>query len=317
MRLKIYCTFILTHFIGTSLISQIQNGKFVFQNETVIVGYSAHIFKDADLADARAVSSVFLQEILDNWAVNLGNRVIVYEDLNVLRKDIREKAMDIIALTTPEYFMLRTQVDITPFLTYRLSDRILDRMLLVSRKDSRIRSVNELKGRKIAVYSNLNDEFNLPNLWFTTLVLQHGGNYRKDYASSVYSVRKGTNAISDVFFKNAEAAVVPEMEFTVSREMNPQIGKQLSVIDSSKEMLYSVLCYTGKLISCLARYDDRNVQSVSDMLCNTNKIEAGRHFLNIFRITSFIPFESAYLNNTEALFNEFRGLQANPNWRLK
>jgi hypothetical protein len=59
------------------------------------------------------------------------------------------------------------------------------------------------------------------------------------------------------------------------------------------------------------------VQSVSDLLCNANKIEAGRHFLSIFRITSFIPFESAYLNNTEALFNDFKALSADNKRSLK
>jgi len=314
---RCFCIFALAYFIGASSFSQIQNGKYVFQNETVLVAYSAHVFKDVDLADARAVSSLLLQEILDNWALNLGNRVVIYEDMNMLKRDIRDDVIDIIALTTPEYFMLRTQIKIIPFLTYMLSDRILDRMLLITRKDSRIKSVNGLKGRKIAVYSNLSDEFNLPSLWFTTLVLRNGGNYRADYASTVYKVRKGTNAISDVFFNNADAAVIPEMEFNIAKELNPQIGVQLGIIDSSRQMLYSVLCYTDKLTTAMARYKDRNLQSISDLLCNANKTDVGRHFLSIFRITSFVPYQSAYLNETEKLFNDFRILSADHNRRSK
>jgi ABC-type phosphate/phosphonate transport system substrate-binding protein len=269
------------------------------------------------LTDAKAVSSVLLQQILNDWAVNLNSHVVIYDNIDALRKDIREKKVDIFAVTTPEYFLLRNQVNATPFLTYKLSDRTLDRMLLISRKDSRIRSIFELKKRKIAVYSNLNDEFNLPSLWLTTRVLKSGGSYGDEYASSVYKVGKGTNAISDVFFKNADAAVVPEMEFDISKELNPQIGAQLCIVDSSKQMLYVVLCYTEKLETAMKPYRDCNMQSIADLLCNTNKTANGKQFLSIFRITSFIPFKSEYLKDTEALFNDFRVLSANHNRRLK
>jgi ABC-type phosphate/phosphonate transport system substrate-binding protein len=308
---------LLVCLIHTLAFSQMQNGKFVFQNEVVILGFSANVFKHSNLADAKAVSSILLQQVLDSWSINLGNSVFIYENPDFLRIDIQKGAIDIIALTTPEYFMLMKQVKISPFLTYKLSDRILDRMLLIVRKDSGIRSLKGLKGRKIAMVSNPDDDSNLPDMWFTTVVLKNGDNYRKDFASSIYKVRKGTNAISDVFFKNADAAVVPEMELSVSRELNPQIGRELSVIDSSKQMLFSVLCYTGRLTSTLARYKDRDLQSISDLLCNTNNTEAGRHFLSIFRITSFVPFEGDYLNDTEMLFNDFTILWANRNRRLK
>jgi ABC-type phosphate/phosphonate transport system substrate-binding protein len=311
------CVFIAATFVGTSSFSQILNGKYVFKNDTCITGYSTHIFKDTELADVRAASSVMLQQILNDWSVNLNSKVAIYDNIDALKKDILEKKIDIFALTTPEYFLLKDQVNATPFLTYKLSDRITDRMILVSRNDSRIRSILELKRRKIAVYTNLTDEFNLPSLWLTTLILKSGGNYQDDYASTIYKVQKGVTAILDVFFRKADAVVVPERDFDISKEMNPQIGTQLSIIDSSKQLLYSVLCYTEKLTTGLNQYKDRDLQSVADMMCNANTTAKGKQLLSIFRITSFIPFKSEYLKETEALFNDFRALSANHNRRLR
>jgi hypothetical protein len=306
------CTrvFIAAAFAGVSSFSQIQDGKYVFKNETCMTGYSTHIFKETELADVRAASNLMLQQILNDWSVNLNSQVTIYDNINALKKDILEKKIDIFALTTPEYFMLRNQVNATPFLTYKLSDRITDRMILVSKNDSRIRSILELKRRKIAVYTNLTDGFNMPSLWLTTLILKSGGNYQDDYASTIYKVQKGVTAISDVFFRKADAAVVPERDFDISKEMNPQIGTQLSIIDSSKQLLYSVLCYTEKLTTGLKQYKDRDVQSVADMMCNANTTANGKQLLSIFRITGFIPFKSEYLKETEALFNDFRALSA-------
>ena len=111
---------IAAYFAGTSSFSQILNGKYVFKNETCITGYSTHIFKDTELADARAASSMMLQQILNDWSVNLNSQVAIYDNIDALKKDILEKKIDIFALTTPEYFMLRNQVNATPFLTYHL-----------------------------------------------------------------------------------------------------------------------------------------------------------------------------------------------------
>jgi ABC-type phosphate/phosphonate transport system substrate-binding protein len=317
MKNRIFCTLAAALFFGTSSFSQIQDGKYVFNHETCIIAYSANIFKDTDLADAQAVSNILLQQILNDWAVNLNSRVIIYENLEVMKKDIEDGKVDIFAVTTPEYFILRDQVETTPFLTYKLSDRTMERMLLISRNDSRIRSIFELKKRKIAVYSNLNDGYNLPNLWLNTRVLKIGGNYKEEYAPWIYKVRKGNNAISDVFFGKADAAVVPERDFDISKELNPQIGNQLSVIDSSKHMLYAVLCYTEKLTAALKPYKDCDMQSVSDMLCNAQKTDQGRQLLSIFRISGFIPLKNEYLTDTETLFNDFRLLSDQQERRMK
>jgi len=314
---RYFFVFIIACFGGAYCFSQMQDGKYVFQNETCVTGCSPHIFTDINLRDARAVTNVLLQEVMDNWALNLNSQVIIYEDIDALRRDILGRKVDIIAVTTPEYFLLRNQVSIIPFVTYRLENRTLDRMLLISRIDSGVRSILQLSRRKIAVYSTLHDKLNLSSLWFTTLVLKGGGNYRDEYAPSIYEVQKGTTAISDVFFRKADAAVVPERNFIISRELNPQIGVQLSVIDSSKYILYALLCYTEKLTTALNRYKDRNTQSVIDMLCNIDKTEIGKRLLSIFRITSFIPFESEYLMDTEMLFNDFRILSMNKNRRAK
>lgn len=309
---------VILSFLGiVSSFSQIQNGKYVFQNETVVTAYSTHIFMEIDLADARAVTTVLLQELVNEWAHNLTCQVDFYENIDDLKKDILDNKIDFVVLTTPEYFMLRNQVNITPFLTYNVGGQVLHSMLLISRKDSNFRSVLELKRKRIAAFSALNDELNLPSLWFTTLVLKNGQNYDDEYASWVYKVRKGPNAISDVFFRKADAALVPEMAFNISKELNPQIGVQLCVIDSSKYMLYSVLCYTERMTEEINKYEDRNYQTVIDLMCSTSTTETGKRFLSVFRIVSFVPFKSEYLKDTETLFNDFKALTLDTKRRVK
>jgi hypothetical protein len=290
--------------------AQMQNGKFVFHGETVVVAYSTHLFKEVNLTDVEAATGVLLGRAMDQWAVGLVSQVKLVDTLEKMRKEADGATADILALTTPEYLALRHLGSLTPFMTYMLEDRTLDQMLLLTRRDSKVRSIRDLRRCKIAVFSNLDDEMNLPELWLRTIILKSGGKFREQYSPFVYKVQKGSQAVSDVFFGKADAAVVPRLDFEVSTDMNPQIGIQLSVAETSKPMLYSVLCYTRKLTASLAKYQDRDIRSVEDMMCRMNDTESGRHFLGIFRITRFIPYRAEFLRDTEELVRDYEMLTA-------
>ena len=147
----------------------------------------------------------------------------------------------------------------------------------------------------------MSDEFSTPTIWYKTLVLSNDGNYKKDYGPFLESQYKSARAIMDVFFKKAQGVVVSEKEFHIANELNPQIGKQLKIIASSKPILYSAICYTEKL----KQHNTVYIEELVDSFCTVHKKSIGRNFLQIFKITQFIPYKDGYMNNTEDLYNEF------------
>ena len=271
--------------------------------DTVVAGISTHIFTQANLEDAKAALSLMLNEIIHNYwkRPDIFTSPATYDNIDKIKSDIEANKLEMVALTSSEYFILKDQVKITPFLTYKWGAITQDRLLLLVREDSGIKTIKDLKKKKVSIFSYVSDEFSLPTIWYKTLVLSNDENYKKDYGPFLEIQLKSARAIMDVFFKKTQAVIVSEKEFHIANELNPQLGKQLKIIANSKPILYSALCYTEKL----KQHKNIFIQELVDSFCNVHKKSIGKNFLQIFRITQFIPYKDEYMNNTEELYNEF------------
>lgn len=271
--------------------------------DTIVAGFSTHIFTQTNFEDAKAALSLLLNEIISNYwnRPNIYTIPVTYDNIDNIKKDIDANKLDLVALTSSEYLILRDKVKITPCLTYKTGSITQDKLLLLVREDSGIKSIQDLKRKKVAIFSFVSDEFSTPTIWYKTLVLSNDGNYKKDYGPFLESQYKSARAIMDVFFKKAQGVVVSEKEFHIANELNPQIGKQLKIIASSKPILYSAICYTEKL----KQHNTVYIEELVDSFCTVHKKSIGRNFLQIFKITQFIPYKDGYMNNTEDLYNEF------------
>jgi TRAP-type uncharacterized transport system substrate-binding protein len=123
-----------------------------------------------------------------------------YDNIEKIKKEISANRLDIIALTTSEYFLLRSQTQLNPLLAYVANKITEEKILLITRNDSKINSIRDLKGKKVSIFSYLNDELNIATLWYKTIILKINENYKKDYAPFLSVVDKSSRAISDVFF---------------------------------------------------------------------------------------------------------------------
>lgn len=296
------CFGVILVLIGTKCIAQSNSSPTNTVKDTVLSGISTHIFTTVNIEDAKAALTLLLKEMINSWGrTDVTTNPKTYESIEKIKKDINLNRLDIIALTTSEYFILRNQTELNPLLAYKANDITEEKILLVTRTDSKINSIKDLKGKKVSIFSYLNDELNIATLWYKTIILKINENYKKDYAPFLSVVDKSSRAISDVFFNKTDAAVVSEGEFNLSNELNPQIGKQLKIIDSSKPLLYGVICYTDRLQT----HKNIGLDEIIDNFCSMHKTKIGKHFLQIFRITQFIPFKDEYMKNSEELYKEF------------
>ena len=180
-------------------------------------------------------------------------------------------------------------------------DKTTDRILLLVRASSDIKSVKDLKKKNISLFSFLTDELSIPTIWFKTVVSRNNENFKKDYLPYIEKVDKSSKAISNLFFRKIDAAVVPEKEFNISKELNPQIGRQLRIVEASDQILYSIICYTDKL----KQHKNVSLDEIVTNFCNMNNSSMGKQFLQMFRIDQFVPFKDDYLVETEKMYKEY------------
>ena len=273
--------------------------------DTVFLGYSSHVFQETNLEDAKAATAVLIQKLIGEWGKNDYTHTKIYNQINTIEDDYKIKKLDILALTSYEYLTIRKRLNLTPLVAYAIDGESLDEILLVVRKSSDIKSVINLKNKKIIIYKPFKDNFSITEIWYKTLVLEAKENYNRYFADNITENYKASQCVYDLFFKKSDAIVVTKKLFNTVLLLNPQLEKELKVIERSNPILYSLLCYTERIKG----HKDFTVNELIEKLCNMKNSVTGRQFLSIFRINSLIPFRADYLENTEDLYNRYNELE--------
>jgi ABC-type phosphate/phosphonate transport system substrate-binding protein len=204
-------------------------------------------------------------------------------------------------MTTLEYFRLKSlMLPIEPFHLSVYGDTVgCEHVVLVNKKD-KINNLSQLKGKKIIVEKGSNGRLAL--LWFTTLLLKRGLPESDNFFSDIKKVEKISQAVLPVFFTQADACIVRRTGFQTMVEMNPQVNKNLIVLQKSPAFQESVFCVRKD-------YDDKSKKIILDVVETLHLDPKGRQMLLLFRKDRVLPFKPEYIESVETLIKEYNELK--------
>jgi ABC-type phosphate/phosphonate transport system substrate-binding protein len=127
--------------------------------------------------------------------------------------------------------------------TPMLNNAVLQRYVLLVRKDSAINHLSDLKDKSLSYC--VVDEVGMMYLQ-KSLNDQKLGDIHAFFNKTI--IKKNPNlAVSALFFKEVQATVVLEADFMVAAELNPQLKQQLVSIQMSPEYVTNVLAISNRL----------------------------------------------------------------------
>lgn len=265
-----------------------------------IVGYSPSVFRNTNLSDAKAASKILLQTILKHANSNLKSENVIIHDLIQNTDDINRKELNVVTMTGIEYLAVRNKVSLYPLAIPVVGDSCLEKLVLLVRNDSGINSVADLRNKTIGVESVVvEDKLNILKVWLNVLFKESKIEFNKDRLSAEIRGNSPSRIITSLFFKKYDAAVVLENEFKIVTELNPQVGKQLTVLRESKPMLLAISFYTEKQ----KKAEDHEL--LTSAILKLHETAAGKNFTKLFRMKKFVPFKNDYMNNVTELYNEY------------
>jgi len=115
--------------------------------------------------------------------------------------------------------------------------------------------------------------------------------------SQVRESPKISHAIMGVFFKQADAAIVTRAGLDTSRQLNPQLETQLTVLAESGNLSDGVSCL-------IPGTPEKFRNSLSRAIMHLNKSNGGRQLYTIFQSSGVTPFKASYLEGLEELLRE-------------
>jgi len=262
-------------------------------------------FKDlavVDPADARIALEIWqrkLNDIIGNYDLEPEN--YFFEDMPSLINSMKTGKINAAAIPCVDYIISREKLTVVPILVPTRGEDILETNILLVHRHSELTDLSGLESRNLIIEKGERGRIAL--LWLDTLLLKRGLSESRNFLRSVRMVDKVSQAVLPVFFRQADACIVTLDSWKTLCELNPQLKKQLHILEQSPGYLGAVFVIK-KNLSLQNR--ERFVKAVFAAQAKTEL----KQILMLFRFSGMVKFKQSYLKTIEALVKENNALKS-------
>jgi phosphonate transport system substrate-binding protein len=187
------------------------------------------------------------------------------------------------------------KVDLEPRFVPLRGAKVSDEELLLVHRSSGFKTLLELQGKKLLL---LNDaRGSLGRNWLESLVMAEGFSVLEAFFGEIRNTSKYSRTVLPVFFRQADACLVPRSGFSTMTELNPQLGKDLDLLAFSPAVVPSVLCVRPD-------YEPDLKQALIEGLGTLHEEPRGQQILVMFKVDRLVPFQTAFLESAQQLLRK-------------
>ncbi|MBT4139598.1 MAG: PhnD/SsuA/transferrin family substrate-binding protein [Candidatus Latescibacteria bacterium] len=262
------------------------------------LGFTIDTISGVDVNDARAAQELWLRTALQNMNKNnepVDVQITVYSDLSLLINAVKEHELDAVTLLPLEYLSLQEDVSLIPIITSYSGDSDGEHYVVLTHRENNIQTIEQLQSRNIIVGTR--GDKKVPQLWLDTMLLEKSLPETKAFFKSVKYMRKTTQAILPVFFKQVDACLVPKTDFETAIKLNPQLSVGLQIIAESPGFKSTMTCLRSD-------FHDQHGSHLTQAMETINQTEQGKQFFTLFRVSRILRFEEVHLDNIKNLLQK-------------
>ncbi len=266
------------------------------------VGFSNRTFVNVPSEDIKVAIRMLSRKVARKMMGSAESRI--YDSTQEIERDLKAGTVDVLALMPEEFLYLRKRVPLEPLALTAFDSGSSVEILLVTRKDSSISRIGDLRNRSIVMPAKIRQNGTLYYVWIETLLLREGAREMGQYFSSVVEARSASQILPPVFFRKADAGLVISDTFDVARELNPQMGRELKVIARIKGL-------AGGIIAIRRDFPEERKEKVKQALLTLHEDPEGKQMFVIFQLNRLVPYRPECMKATETLLAEHRELKEN------
>ena len=264
-------------------------------------GFLARVIADVDPRDAQATLELMTKEVSRNIGLNTSPRVVLYPDTSSMIAAVSRGELDMVSLPTIDYLRLRNTVPLVPAFVGLHKDGVGLRFVLITHRDSEIRSISQLKGKTL--FSLSANKHESAHVWLNVLLQKEAKGNPSTFFRRIKEVDKLSQGIMGVFFRQADCALVTRAGLDAARLLNPQLEKQLVVIAESRELSDGVTCFPAGM-------PEKTRHILSNAVMQMSSSATGRQLFTIFMTSGVAPFKRIYVEGLEELLREESSLKS-------
>jgi ABC-type phosphate/phosphonate transport system substrate-binding protein len=242
--------------------------KFIFR-----IGLSAEMFTEVNENDARAAMRAWGLTVARDRNIPVEPDPKVFRDHREMLAALQKKELDVLAISTVGYDFLRRKVPFGSIFIVRVGGQLTEEYLLVAHRSGPVKSLKDLAGRHVQLSREV--RLCLAPIWLDTLLLKQGLEPLESFAGRITRTDRISQTLLPVFFRQVDACIVTRRGFETMVELNPQIGQQLAVIESSPPLVPAVFAFR-------ADYAPPCLDDLREGVSNLHNTAAGRQVLLVF-----------------------------------
>jgi len=264
-------------------------------------GFIQNAMMNTDPRDAKAVMEVHAREISRIMGIAVNIKVVLFPEIDSMTTALRRGDLELAAIPSIDYLRIRKTVPLIPSFVGNNSNGTGITYVIITRKDSGIRSFSDLKGKSIMTPTAT--KYESSKLWLEVLLMKAEKGGVDTFFKQVKESPKLSNAIMGAFFRQADAALITRTSFTTSCELNPQLAAQLTVLTESPNLSDAVVCL-------IPGTSEKLRTRIYNAMLQLNETKSGKQIYTIFQTNGITPFKEEYLDGLENLISEHKRLKA-------
>lgn len=266
------------------------------------IGFSSKVFPDIDNRDVKVAMELWARELSRSAGIPDAH-VTIFRDAHELLGEVRQGRLHMVTMSAIEYLRYHDNIPFYPaFVSDNKTGRNMEQLIIVHR-NSGIKSVNELRGKSFAILPPA--KYEAAHIWLDTIMKRIGFVDRNACFRQVKEFPKASQAIMGVFFRQVDGCIVSRGSFETCKLLNPQLGRELSIIAESKSLMGDISCLPVGI-------SVRLKESMEKAALHLQENSVGKQILILFQIDRVVSFKNSDLNGTVELLAERERVPAKP-----
>jgi phosphonate transport system substrate-binding protein len=246
--------------------------------------------------DARAAIKVWFDMVAQRKGFLLDSKVDILDSAAEIRERLQNHSVELLVLSIAEYLELESNQLVVAALTHGISVQggSLYCYVLLVKPALGATTLAGLRGKNILVFSRGGSKAG--TAWMDVSLGKEKLGRASSFFASVKAVDKAQACILPLFFGTVDACVVDEVNLSLAKEMNPQLG-QLRVLARSRPMIGSVIA---------TPVEPGSFQNeLLDTILSLHQDARGRQLLMVFKTDRVVRIQPGDLDAARELWRDY------------
>ncbi|MBV2120323.1 MAG: phosphate/phosphite/phosphonate ABC transporter substrate-binding protein [Candidatus Thiodiazotropha sp. (ex Ctena orbiculata)] len=265
------------------------------QKVTILTGISKDTLYDISEADAKIAFTLVLNDILKESGEVVA--LDVFQNKAEVQKSLLKGDVDAVFTNTLQYLELEEYLHPDGTYVIQHGPHLKPKFYLIAKRNAGTDNLSDLRGRKIAIPKG----YAVGNMYLDVLLMRHNHDASKEFFSAIRETSESNDALIDLFFGKVDAALVTDFSYEVACELNPQMRKQLNIIQVSEPLIHQVVAVRGD-------FSQAKLDKIEPFFLNTQRSPGLIQSMSLFRISAIRKLDASSLNEVRSLNLEFQEL---------